>query len=508
MIKAPNAELATTLPEIPEFIFGVNQYNAGIPAALAKHWPLTDEEAVYLKSIGCNTIKFPLYPSEIGIDEKQFMLWETGDRFEDLGVASAETDSEGVVRMPFEFELEPAHSIWSRRPGEHLSVFDSITDLSECKERTGANATVGLLNVKVQTDAGSDDLTTEGIDPGVFDRLGKISQSISEKEAYCTIYLGDRNNPFFTNYSEEFQRNHPEAYMQDIAGRRITVEQNPILGVQTAVPAVDDPTITRLASQLIREGAAQLRDNRFVTSWVIGTEEAYPDYFGLPLGDFRPASRKHFKEYLCREGWQVDDVLESVLSKEPTPIQAAWYRFREQAMADRAAAGMQDFLAVDPTRPVFYPTHGHPFSEGKRRGLGLSPTLLLGACDGLEMGHITIDDDREALNLLFLTTFTSMGAPVIVPRLGNKTLDTTAQGGGRSLHAPDAPPSGLRVPRDGCLAHRTYPLARQTGRWGMVHQRHPCRGRVRKSLSRNPRRLAFPGWDEPSAAKGCALRGG
>lgn len=83
---------ATTLPPLPEFIFGVNQYNVGAPAMLAKGWPLSDAEAVYLKSIGCNTIKFPLYPSEIGIDEKKFMLWSKGDRFEDLGVESWEPD--------------------------------------------------------------------------------------------------------------------------------------------------------------------------------------------------------------------------------------------------------------------------------------------------------------------------------------------------------------------------------------------------------------------------------
>jgi len=83
---------ASTLPEIPEFIFGVNQYNVGHPAGLARHWPLTDDEAVYLKSIGCNTIKFPLYPSEVGIDEKRMMIWNTGDRFEDLGVETWEPD--------------------------------------------------------------------------------------------------------------------------------------------------------------------------------------------------------------------------------------------------------------------------------------------------------------------------------------------------------------------------------------------------------------------------------
>lgn len=84
--------VAAGLPPIPKIIFGVNQYSVGVPADLAKHWPLTDDEAVYLKSGGCNTIKFPLYPSEIGIDEKKLMIWKTGDRFDDLKVDSWKPD--------------------------------------------------------------------------------------------------------------------------------------------------------------------------------------------------------------------------------------------------------------------------------------------------------------------------------------------------------------------------------------------------------------------------------
>jgi len=83
---------AAALPPIPKIIFGVNQYNVGLPADLAKHWPLTDAEADYLKSAGCNTIKFPLYPSEVGIDETKLMSWNTGDKFDKLGVGSWKPD--------------------------------------------------------------------------------------------------------------------------------------------------------------------------------------------------------------------------------------------------------------------------------------------------------------------------------------------------------------------------------------------------------------------------------
>ncbi len=73
---------ASGLPAIPEYVFGVNQYSVGPPEGLAKGWPLTDDDAVYLKSIGCNTIKFPLYPSEVGIDETKLVVWNAGDEFD------------------------------------------------------------------------------------------------------------------------------------------------------------------------------------------------------------------------------------------------------------------------------------------------------------------------------------------------------------------------------------------------------------------------------------------
>ena len=92
LVPCARSIAATTLPPIPKLMFGVNQYSVGPPADLAKHWPLTDAEAVYLRSMGCNTIKFPLYPAEVGLDEKKLMLWNTGDKFDALGVDSWKPD--------------------------------------------------------------------------------------------------------------------------------------------------------------------------------------------------------------------------------------------------------------------------------------------------------------------------------------------------------------------------------------------------------------------------------
>jgi hypothetical protein len=102
-------------------------------------------------------------------------------------------------------------------------------------------------------------------------------------------------------------------------------------------------------------------------------------------------------------------------------------------MADRAACYMQAFLDADRDHPVFYPTHGNLFLRNVRLALAQLPSLMAAATDGMEMGHITIDDDDERLNPLVNAHFGAFGKPLINPRLANKTLDPEAKGGGRSF---------------------------------------------------------------------------
>jgi hypothetical protein len=79
------------LPRIPELIFGANQINIGKPPLAGADgnsvsadkyrtsaWPLTDADTEWLKSLGCNTIRFPVYPNEVGIDES-LLLSKTKD---------------------------------------------------------------------------------------------------------------------------------------------------------------------------------------------------------------------------------------------------------------------------------------------------------------------------------------------------------------------------------------------------------------------------------------------
>jgi hypothetical protein len=70
------------LPKTRDLLFGVNQYNVGLPQELARYWPLNDEDAAYLKTLGCNAIRFPLYPGEVGMDEKKFLTWPADGGFD------------------------------------------------------------------------------------------------------------------------------------------------------------------------------------------------------------------------------------------------------------------------------------------------------------------------------------------------------------------------------------------------------------------------------------------
>lgn len=99
---------AARLPKIPDIIFGVNQYNVGQPADLAKNWPLTDSDANYLKGIGCNTIRFPLYPSEVGINESALVDWNTNDVFDPKTIGSPDWRSlDKVIDWCIEYRFTP-----------------------------------------------------------------------------------------------------------------------------------------------------------------------------------------------------------------------------------------------------------------------------------------------------------------------------------------------------------------------------------------------------------------
>lgn len=84
-IHTIGAAMSASLPAIPEMILGVNQAGVGTPEKIQEPsrplWPLTDADLERLKVIGTNTVRFPLYPEEVGIPRHWF-VWKTGDSFD------------------------------------------------------------------------------------------------------------------------------------------------------------------------------------------------------------------------------------------------------------------------------------------------------------------------------------------------------------------------------------------------------------------------------------------
>ncbi|MCL6475879.1 MAG: hypothetical protein K6U75_12600 [Firmicutes bacterium] len=231
--------------------------------------------------------------------------------------------------------------------------------------------------------------------------------------------IGEHNNAFFVVYPDWFWQMHPQAAMRDRDGNIIRAGENPWI-------AFDDPVLTDATLRQMRETVPLLRQQKRVRYWVIGGEQGYPDYFGLPEGDFRPESLAHYRAWCRQHGLPENGDV------------AQWRRFREAVMTERFALYTAHLRQLDATRPVFIPTHGNPFALDFRVKMGYPLTDLAGAADGFEAGPISIDDDAERLHRLTLDMQTSFGVMVVAPRLANKQLDSRAQGGGRSFSPASA----------------------------------------------------------------------
>ena len=231
--------------------------------------------------------------------------------------------------------------------------------------------------------------------------------------------IGEHNNAFFVVYPDWFWQMHPQAAMRDRDGNIIRAGENPWI-------AFDDPVLTDATLRQMRETVPLLRQQKRVRYWVIGGEQGYPDYFGLPEGDFRPEFLAHYRAWCRHHGLPESEDA------------SQWRRFREAAMTERFALYTAHLRQLDTTRPVFIPTHGNPFALDFRVKMGYPLTDLAGAADGFEAGPISIDDDPERLHRLTLDMQTSLGVMVMAPRLANKQLDSRAQGGGRSFSPASA----------------------------------------------------------------------
>jgi hypothetical protein len=327
-------------------------------------------------------------------------------------------------------ELELGYFKWIHKPGEDLGVFDNASDYDECKRRVHCNCTHGSIAPEL--------VYNEAAKAYELDK-SRILQELDdfnsmEKGRRHTIMTGaDHNNVYFPNFIR-YKTTLPECLMQKADGSYLELHDELICdGQGIPMPAIDDPTLITLYSEALAEQARLLKDNQHVAAYMLGFEELYPEYFNLGHGDFRPASWRHFLEWCHTNGIPAPASKEEAASDELTPEWMKWYRFREQAMADRCVNYYRAVLNEDGNHLIYYPTHGSTLSDTRRAQLGQQPSTLACSCDGMEMGHIMIENDRERRNVIMTSHYTSFGAPVIIPRLGNKQADLSAIGGGRSF---------------------------------------------------------------------------
>jgi hypothetical protein len=327
-------------------------------------------------------------------------------------------------------ELDLGYFKWIHKPGAELGVFDNNTDYDDCKRRVHCNCTHG--SIAPEPFFNEETKAYEIDKSSVSHRLDEFNRMETGRRR-TIMTISEHNNVYFPNFIR-YKKTLPQCLMQTIDGKYLELHDPFICeGEGIPMPAIDDATLTGLYSETLAEQARLLRENQYVAAYLLGYEMLYPEYFNLGHGDFRPESWQHFIEWCKLNGLLAPTSKESVVSDEFTSDSLKWYQFREQAMADRCVNYYRAVMNEDVNHLIYYPTHGSTLSDTRRAQLGQQPSTLACACDGMEMGHILINNDRERRNVIMTSFYSSFGAPVIVPRLGNKQVDLSAIGGGRSF---------------------------------------------------------------------------
>jgi hypothetical protein len=327
-------------------------------------------------------------------------------------------------------ELDFGYFKWIHRPAEKLGVLDNASDYETCRSRVHCNCTHGCIAPRIVYNEADKRYVTDMA--GVNEAYAAMNDMKTGRR-HTIMGGGDHNNVYFPDFIK-YKTTLPDCLMRDENGNYLELHDILIMnGEGIPMPAIDDPTLIALNCESLAVQAGMLKDSQYVAAYVLGSEELYPEYFGLGNGDFRPASWKHFLAW-CKSNHIVNvPSPREILEEKGSSAWTTWHIYREQAMADRCASYYRAVLNADDNHLAYYPTHGSTLSDDRRWQLGQQPATLACACDGMEMGHIMIEDDAERRNVIMTGHYTAFGAPVIIPRLGNKQPDLSAIGGGRSF---------------------------------------------------------------------------
>ena len=327
-------------------------------------------------------------------------------------------------------EMSIAYFDKIHRPGEKLGVFDNESDFENCAERVHCNATHSSFAPPIVWNEEKKTYELK-IDEEFTQKYLEKFNSVLHGKRHTIMNGGEHNNVYFPGFIH-YKKNIPEALMQALDGSYLQLRDQDVLnGEAIPMPAIDDPQLLKLYAQQLAYQASKLPGSHYVAAYTIGAEMLWPEYFGLGNGDYRPVSWKHFCSWCALKGEAVPSREDTLA--EDSKARRLWLHYREQAMADRAGYYYRAILNADDTHLCYYPTHGSMMLGTDRARLSQQPDTLAAVTDGIEMGHILIDDDAERRNVILTCLNTSYGIPVIVPRLGNKTADLGMAGGGSSF---------------------------------------------------------------------------
>jgi hypothetical protein len=293
--------------------------------------------------------------------------------------------------------------------------------------------------------------------------LGLIGQV--DGAGLAVAYLvGNWNNGGFSCYPEWFNRKYPDMAMLDQDRQPVPAG---MLGKLEPWPSLDHPAIADGTDRHIRAVIGALRERSALLYWVMGGEALYATYL-MPgrWTDYSADAVAHYRAWLRRTygtvaalqaewGPAVTDFAGVVPPAAPGRDlpSLTWFRYRNQAMAERLQLHFAAAKAADPSRLVLSCNHGTIFQGLAGTWLGQDLALFAGVSDGWEMGQIVVDADPDLFNLQWMRAAGTFGKPLCPDRLAYRHSNPRARGGGTS-YTPAA-------------AHRYFWESVGTGAWHM-----------------------------------------
>ncbi|MGQ9731300.1 MAG: beta-galactosidase [Candidatus Zipacnadales bacterium] len=280
-------------------------------------------------------------------------------------------------------------------------------------------------------------------------RLGKGVLTQLAEMGFCFDFaVGNWNNGGFPYYPEWFIERFPDHVMLDQNGEPILAG---MFGKLAPWPSINHPVIVDGTRRHIRAVVELLKDNPNLLYWTLGGEALYATYI-MPnrWTDYSANAVAHYRAWLQREYGSIAALNEAwgthfhTFADISPPTEPGrdlptldWFRYRNEAMAERFAWHFTETKGADPERLAMTCNHGNIFQGMAATWLGQDMALFAGVSDGWEMGQIISDEDSDLYNLMWMRSAGAYSKPLCPVRLAYKKSDPRARGGGTS-YTPEA----------------------------------------------------------------------